>query len=92
LTVAASSGAKIGPGIIDKYPFTRECIYNSLKLLAKNVTVLTSSSIEDCMTASANDFDLVLFHIHGGDVGQQRSDQIIASRKPTFRTFFLRKA
>jgi DNA-binding NarL/FixJ family response regulator len=84
LTIQTSSGTETCVGVVDEYPFTRECISSCLKLLGNNLKVLTFSSIEDCMTGSSNDFDLILFHIHGSGAGQQRPDQTIASLKPTF--------
>jgi DNA-binding NarL/FixJ family response regulator len=85
-TTTAALRPEICLGVVDEYPFTRECISNCLKLLGNNLEVLTFSSIEDCMKGGLNDFDLILFHIHGR-TGQQQPDQTIASLTPTFQSF-----
>jgi DNA-binding NarL/FixJ family response regulator len=74
----------ISLGIVDEYPFTRECISSCLKLHSNNFKVLTFSNIKDCLLDRANDFDLILFHMHGSSAG--RPDETIASLKPTFRS------
>jgi DNA-binding NarL/FixJ family response regulator len=82
----ALSGSEICLGVIDEYPFTLECISSHIKVLSKNLRVLSFSSIEEFMNCGMDNFDLVLYHVHGSGLGQQRPDEI-ASLKPTFRSF-----
>jgi DNA-binding NarL/FixJ family response regulator len=88
-TTETSFGTEIRIGVIDEYPFTLECISSCLSLLEKNLKVLSFSSIGDFVGASANDFDLVLLHIHGRTLGQQEPDETIASTLQSFPVIIL---
>jgi DNA-binding NarL/FixJ family response regulator len=79
-------GPEIHLGVVDQYPFTRECICSCLKALSDNIEVLSFSSIEDCVNSGIKNFDLVLYHVHGG-LGQRGPAEVIAALKPTFKSF-----
>jgi hypothetical protein len=82
-TLEALSNIEIRVGVVDEYTFTRECIAGCLQFFSKNLKVLTFSSIDDCISSPAINFDLVLYHVHSGGPGQLEPSETIASLKPT---------
>jgi DNA-binding NarL/FixJ family response regulator len=80
-------GTKICLGVVDQYPFTRECISRCLKELSDNIEVLSFPSIDDCVNSGEKNFDLVLYHVHGSGLGQQGPAEVITALKPTFQCF-----
>jgi DNA-binding NarL/FixJ family response regulator len=69
--------------VVDKCPFTRECISNYLGLLGKNFKVRAFPNIRDSTTTLAIHSDLVIYHLHA----QSEPEETIASLKPIFESF-----
>ena len=84
ITTMQTSSAATCLGIIDEYPFTRECIATSLQALGSNFKVLTFAKVDDCLIASSGDFDLAILHIHADNAGQP--SHTIGSLKSVFRS------
>ena len=84
ITRHQTSSAATCLGIIDEYPFTRECIATSLQVLGSNFKVLTFANVDDSLIASSADLDLAILHIHADNAGQPSGT--VGSLKSVFRS------
>jgi DNA-binding NarL/FixJ family response regulator len=86
-TAGSLAGAKIHVGVIDEYPFTRECICSRLKSLCEDFKVISFVSVDDYAQAGTEGFEVVLLHVHGGELRGRGAEETIASLKIVLRSF-----
>ena len=65
----ATGDAHLRIALIDRHEFTRGCIETSLHVLCSNISVVTFPTVADCIASDLSEIDLVFYHSHGLETG-----------------------
>jgi DNA-binding NarL/FixJ family response regulator len=73
-------------GLIDRYRLTQECLTKALGSLHPESKISGFTAVQDCIDAAPNNFDLIIYHLHGNDVLDTTMTQTIATLSQAFPT------
>lgn len=65
-------------GLIDCYRLTRDCLMEGLRILRPEIRLSTFMTVQACVADGRDDFELILYYLHGSDVSAQTVEQNIA--------------
>jgi DNA-binding NarL/FixJ family response regulator len=65
-------------GLIDFYRLTKDCLMEGLCILRPEIKIFDFVTVQDCMAERQDDFELILYHLHGTEVSAQTVAQDIA--------------
>jgi DNA-binding NarL/FixJ family response regulator len=73
-------------GLIDCYCLTQECLTKALEGLHPGSKISSFRAVQDCIKAASNNFDLIIYHLHGNNVSDMTMRQTIATISQAFPT------
>jgi DNA-binding NarL/FixJ family response regulator len=73
-------------GLIDRYRLTQECLTTALGSLHPEIKISSFTAVQDCIDAVPDNFDLIIYHLHGNNVLDTTMTQTIATISQAFPT------
>jgi DNA-binding NarL/FixJ family response regulator len=66
-------------GLIDFHRLSQECLTKALSSLHPKIRISSFTAIQDCIDATPNDFNLIIYYPHGNDVSDKMMTETIAT-------------
>jgi DNA-binding NarL/FixJ family response regulator len=79
LAIACATPGPLTVGLIDFYRLTQECLVPVFNTLGAEVTMASFTSVQHCIQQARKDLDLILYHLHGNEIGDNAITQAVTA-------------